>query len=114
MDGCIFCKIACHEIQAKVVFEDDDIIAFEDLNPGAPVHVQVIPKQHISGMLELDGKSVGLVGKIMVIMKTLAEKKGISESGFRVVVNSGEDAGQSVSHLHFHLLGGRPMMWPPG
>lgn len=114
MGGCIFCMIANGEIKSSVVYEDEDIIAFDDLNPGAPVHVLVIPKKHISGMLELNEENSGVVAKIIAKMKDLAGIKGVSESGFRVVANSGENAGQSVHHLHFHLLGGRKMSWPPG
>jgi histidine triad (HIT) family protein len=114
MEDCIFCKIARHEIPAQVVYEDDELLAFKDLNPGAPVHVLIIPKRHIPGVLSLVEGDAGLVGRIILTAGKLAEDASIGESGFRVVVNSGPDAGQSVPHLHFHLLGGRPMGWPPG
>lgn len=114
MEDCIFCKIARHEIPAQVVYEDELVLAFKDLNPGAPVHVLVIPKKHISGITELSVEDAELVGTIILTVKKIAEDTDISASGFRVVVNSGPDAGQSVPHMHFHLLGGREMTWPPG
>ena len=115
MSDCIFCKIARHEIGSNIVYEDDEIIAFKDLSPQAPVHVLVIPKTHISGLLELTGNAPQVVGRIVSeIVPRLARELGIADGGFRVVVNTGEDGGQTVGHLHFHLLGGRSMTWPPG
>lgn len=113
MENCIFCKIARQEIPAKLVYEDDTIVAFHDVNPGAPVHILVIPRKHIPGIMALSDDT-DLIGNIMMVVKKLAQETGIAESGFRVVVNSGEDAGQSVPHIHFHLLGGRHLKWPPG
>lgn len=114
MDGCIFCKIAKGEIPVKPVYEDDEIIAFPDANPVAAVHVLIIPKAHISGILSLARENISAVARIWEVVPKLAEELGIAESGFRVVANSGEWAGQSVPHLHFHILGGRRMGWPPG
>lgn len=115
MSDCIFCKIARHEIDSNIVYEDDEIIAFKDLSPQAPVHVLVIPKNHVSGLLELTGNAMQIAGRIVSeIMPRLARELGIADGGFRVVVNTGEDGGQTVGHLHFHLLGGRSMTWPPG
>lgn len=114
MEDCVFCKIARHEIPAGIVYEDDDVVAFKDLKPVAPVHILVIPKKHIATITEMTGEDAPLMGKIMLAVKTLAEENGISNDGFRVVANQGEKAGQSVFHVHFHLLGGRPMSWPPG
>ncbi len=114
MEGCIFCRIANHEIPVKAVYEDDSIIAFPDANPVAPVHVLVIPKEHIPGIMALDGSNVGAAARIWEIIPGLARELGVAEDGFRVAVNSGQAAGQSVPHLHFHLLGGRQLGWPPG
>lgn len=114
MEGCIFCKIARHEIPAMVVYEDNEIIAFKDVNPGAPVHALIIPKRHIPGIESLTDADAELVARIMLRIKELAEEMSVAEEGFRVVVNHGKNAGQSVPHLHFHLLGGRSMSWPPG
>jgi histidine triad (HIT) family protein len=106
MDGCIFCRIAKKEIPAKIVYEDDDILAFDDIEPKAPVHVVIIPKKHISTMEEISSEDKELVGKIFLAVPKIAKIKGISQTGYRVIVNKGEDAGQTVNHLHFHLLGG--------
>lgn len=114
MESCIFCKIAGHEIPASVVYEDDRLLAFNDINPAAPVHILIIPKRHISGIAALAESDGDLIGHMMVTAAELAEEKGVAENGYRVVVNQGADAGQSVAHLHFHLLGGRQMSWPPG
>lgn len=114
MDRCIFCRIADHEIPVKAVYEDDMIIAFPDVNPVAPVHVLIIPKEHVPGIPALAESNIGAVTRIWEVIPRLAEELGVAESGFRVVVNSGEAAGQSVPHLHFHLLGGRTLGWPPG
>lgn len=113
-DECIFCKIAKHEIPAQIVYEDKDVVAFKDVNPVAPVHILVIPKQHIPGVMSITDDNKELVGKILLVIEQLAQETSIVEGGFRVVVNHGRRAGQSVFHLHFHLLGGRPMHWPPG
>ncbi|HUV04578.1 MAG TPA: histidine triad nucleotide-binding protein [Armatimonadota bacterium] len=114
MEGCIFCKIANHEIPSRIVYEDDEILAFRDVNPVAPVHILVIPKRHIPGITSLAEEDKDVVGSILLAAGKLAQDEGIAESGFRVVGNQGENAGQSVPHLHFHVLGGRPMHWPPG
>ena len=111
---CIFCKIARHEIPAQTVFEDEDVVAFKDLNPVAPVHILIIPKEHISGMMAITRENAGILGKIFLAAEKLAQDAGIEKTGFRVVVNHGREAGQSVFHMHFHLLGGRPLHWPPG
>lgn len=114
MDDCIFCKIARHEIPTGVVYEDDQMVAFKDLNPHAPVHVLLIPKKHIANLLDLSEEDAPLVGHILAAAKKIAQEQGVAESGFRVVANTNADAGQSVPHLHFHLLGGRHLAWPPG
>ena len=111
---CIFCKVARGEAPAKVVYEDGDLLAFKDINPQAPVHILIIPKRHIPNLAALEAGDEALVGKIHALAKTLAREHSMVQCGFRVVVNSGPDAGESVPHLHFHLLGGRRMGWPPG
>lgn len=114
MQDCIFCKIASREMESDVVYEDEDIIAFKDLQPQAPVHVLIIPKKHISGLTALASDDALLVGKIVGLCGWLAKRFSISQCGFRLVANSGPDAGQAVDHLHFHFFGGRKFNWPPG
>lgn len=115
MADCIFCKIARKEIPSSLVYEDETVVAFKDLEPQAPVHVLVIPKKHIESLLALTDEDKALVGHILAdVVPQLARELGVSEKGFRVVANTGEEGGQSVKHLHFHLLGGRSMQWPPG
>ena len=114
MADCIFCKIAAKQIPAKLAYEDDEVVAFHDIQPQAPVHLQIIPRQHIARVSELDMKSSPLMTKLVMTANDLAKKLAISEDGYRLVVNCNAGAGQSVYHLHLHLLGGRPMRWPPG
>lgn len=111
---CVFCKIINKDIPSDIIYEDEDVIAFNDLDPQAPIHFLVIPKKHIQSIAELNGSDYDLVGKIFKVIKKLAEDKELSEEGYRVVSNVGEKAGQSVPHLHFHVLGGRGFKWPPG
>ena len=110
----IFEKIARREIPAKIVFEDDDVIAFHDVNPQAPVHVLVVPKQRIPRLAEAAESDSELLGKLLLAAREIAARLGISESGYRIVINNGPDAGESVPHLHVHLLGKRNLAWPPG
>ena len=110
---CVFCKIAAGEIPCKKVFEDDRILAFYDLEPQAPVHILLIPKQHISSVTELNPENSAVVAHIYETAARLAAEHHL-DKGFRIVCNAGPDGGQSVPHLHFHLLGGRSMKWPPG
>lgn len=110
MDSCIFCKIAKKEIPTEPVYEDEYTIAFNDLNPQAPVHVLVIPKEHYASLNELDNKEV--MSALFSAVKNVVKKLGISE--YRTVINTGESAGQTVFHLHIHVLAGRPLKWPPG
>lgn len=111
---CLFCKIAAKEIPAKIVHEDEELVAFEDISPQAPVHLLVIPRQHISRLNDLEPEHDELVGKIVRLAKKLAKERDIDQAGYRVVMNCNEGAGQSVFHIHLHLLGGRAMQWPPG
>ncbi|WP_437967539.1 histidine triad nucleotide-binding protein [Sorangium sp. So ce260] len=111
---CIFCKIANKEIPSKVVLEDEHVIAFHDVNPQAPTHVLVIPKRHIAGIAQAAPEDEAVLGRLLLAARRVAELTGIAESGFRTVVNSGANAGQTVFHIHVHVMGGRPMAWPPG
>ncbi len=113
MSDCIFCKIRDKEIPADIVFEDDKCVAFRDANPAAPVHILVIPRQHISVISEISDTSQDVVGHIYRVIAELAGNLGIAESGYRVVANCNSDGGQTVFHIHFHLLGGRQLGWPP-
>lgn len=114
MSDCIFCKIGAGQIPARVVLQDEDILAFDDLNPQAPVHVLIIPKRHIGALSETGAGEQALLGRLLEAAAQVADKKGIAESGYRVVANSGREGGQTVFHLHLHVLGGRHMTWPPG
>ena len=114
MSDCVFCKIVAKEIQAREVYRDESVVAFHDLDPKAPVHILVIPTRHIATVNDLGESEAGLLGAIWARIPALAREAGIAEVGYRVVVNCLAPAGQSVFHLHFHLLGGRPMGWPPG
>jgi histidine triad (HIT) family protein len=111
---CIFCKIANKEIPSSIVYEDDDVIAFNDLNPEAPVHILVIPKKHIESLNAATAEDQQLLGKILLTIPKIAAQQGIAQDGYRVVNNCGELGGQTVMHLHFHLMGGREMLWPAG
>ena len=111
MENCIFCKIAAGEIPSTKVYEDERVLAFRDIDPQAPVHVLLIPKKHFADILECDPETFAYMQEIV---KKLAVELGIAEKGFRVVINNGEDGQQSVKHLHWHILGGRSMQWPPG
>jgi histidine triad (HIT) family protein len=110
----IFKKIIDGEIPADIVYEDDDCLAFRDVSPQAPIHVLIIPKREIASLDQLEDGDSQLVGRMWMVIRNLARTLGLAEGGYRVVVNCGRDGGQSVDHLHFHLLGGRAMSWPPG
>ncbi len=110
----IFEKIASREIPAKIVWEDDDVVAFHDVNPQAPVHVLIVPKRVIPRIAESTEADQLLLGKLLLTTRVVAEKLDLLQSGYRVVINNGRDAGESVPHLHVHVLGKRPLQWPPG
>jgi histidine triad (HIT) family protein len=114
MAGCLFCGVIEGKIPANLVYQDERVVAFKDINPQAPVHILIIPRKHVAGVLDIVPEDHALIGVIFEVAARLAREHGIANSGFRVVVNSGSDAGQSVFHLHYHLLGGRRMGWPPG
>ena len=109
---CLFCRIVRGEIPAKIVAETPDCVAFRDVNPQAPVHVLVIPRAHVPSLN--DASDAALVGRLALVAADIARREGIAESGYRTVINTNADAGQSVAHVHLHLLGGRRMAWPPG
>ena len=110
---CIFCKIANKEINSALIYEDESVVAFRDLNPQAPQHILIVPKKHVANITELDDKELAAHIFVDVVPK-IAKEVGVADSGFRIVVNTGEEGGQTVNHLHVHLLGGRKMTWPPG
>lgn len=114
MKDCIFCKIASGQIPSNKVYEDEKVYAFTDINPEAPVHILVIPKEHIESVNSLNADNAEIVSHIFLVINKLALEFNISEKGYRVVTNCGEDGGQTVKHMHFHLLGGRSLQWPPG
>ncbi|TNF33038.1 MAG: histidine triad nucleotide-binding protein [Gammaproteobacteria bacterium] len=114
MTDCIFCKIASGDIPANIVYQDDHVVAFRDLNPQAPTHILVIPRKHIANTNDLQMEDAELIGKMYLAAKHIAHEEGIAEKGYRTVLNCNRDAGQTVFHIHLHLLGGRPMSWPPG
>ena len=114
MTDCIFCKIVQGEIPAEKVYENEHVVAFNDLNPQAPVHILVIPKKHISTINDISQDDTALIGEMYLAAKQIAADQGLSERGYRTVMNCNEEAGQTVFHIHLHVLGGRAMTWPPG
>ncbi len=114
MESCLFCRVAQGTVPARVVFADDEVVAFHDIAPRAPVHVLVIPRRHIASLAHASQGDRDLLGKLLTAAAEAARQAGIADSGYRVVANSGAEGGQTVGHLHLHVLGGRPMGWPPG
>lgn len=114
MSDCLFCGIVEKKIKGDVLYEDNSVVAFKDINPKAPVHILIIPRKHIATLADLGRADEEIVGHIFVVAAKLAQEQGVAQKGFRIVVNAGPDAGQTVYHLHFHLLGGRHLSWPPG
>jgi len=112
--GCLFCRIARRELPARILFETGRVLAFEDIRPKAPVHVLVIPKLHFASLNDAPDGSEDLLGELLAAARRAAREKGVAETGYRVVLNTGPDSGQEVPHIHFHVLGGRPLHWPPG
>lgn len=112
--NCIFCKIAAGELGTQFLYESEEIVAFRDIHPRAPVHTLIIPRRHIPKVSALEPQDAELVGKMIIVAKELAEKEGLADRGYRLVFNCGPDSGQEVFHLHLHLLGGRRLGWPPG
>jgi histidine triad (HIT) family protein len=114
MSNCLFCRIVRKEIPAAIVYEDERVLVFNDINPQAPLHALVIPKRHIASLNELSGSDDGIVGEMVRRAAAIAREKGYADRGFRTVFNTNADAGQTVFHIHLHLLAGRPLSWPPG
>jgi histidine triad (HIT) family protein len=114
MTTCLFCNIVSRAIPAQIVFDNDHVVAFQDIRPIAPVHALVIPKKHIAGIHDATSGDAQELGHMLLAARDVAEKLGLSPRGYRLVINQGPDAGQSVFHLHCHVIGGRPMAWPPG
>lgn len=113
-DNCLFCRIIAGEIPGEFVYQDQRCVAIRDINPQAPTHLLVIPREHLESLDDAGGKDEALLGHLLRVGSRLANQEGLSESGYRTVINTGAGAGQSVFHLHVHVLGGRPMNWPPG
>ena len=114
MSQCLFCRIAAGEIPANILYSDEDVLAFRDINPQAPLHALVIPRKHIATINDLQADDAALVGKLFLAAKQVAKEAGYAEDGYRVVMNCGADAGQTVFHIHLHVLAGRRLTWPPG
>jgi histidine triad (HIT) family protein len=114
MSECIFCKIVARTIPAALVYEDEMVVAFDDVNPQAPTHTLVIPRKHVASIAELQDSEGELLGRLMLAGNKIAKLKGIADAGYRIVINTGAHGGQSVFHLHLHVLGGRHLAWPPG
>ncbi|MTI70479.1 MAG: histidine triad nucleotide-binding protein [Firmicutes bacterium] len=114
MSDCIFCKIVDKEIPADIVYEDDLVVAFNDIEPQAPTHILVIPKEHIKSLNEIHEDHKQLIGHIHLVIKKLAKESNIADKGYRIVSNCGKEGGQTVDHIHYHILGGRNLTWPPG
>jgi histidine triad (HIT) family protein len=114
MSDCLFCKFVSGEIEPQTVFEDNDVLAFRDINPQAPCHILIVPKKHISTLNDLTPEDGELMGKLYLAAAKVAKQEGLDEAGYRTVINCNEQAGQTVFHIHLHLLGGRRMSWPPG
>lgn len=114
MGDCIFCKIIDGDIPSDIVYDDEDVFAFRDLNAQAPLHALIIPKKHIATINDLETNNANVIGKLYLAAKKIATNEGYADNGYRVVMNCGEAAGQSVFHIHLHLLAGRPLSWPPG
>ena len=110
----IFTKIINKEIEANIIYEDNEVLAFEDINPQAPIHILIIPKKEISTVNEIENEDAHLIGKLVLVAKNIAQEKGIDSDGYRLVMNCNEHGGQSVFHIHMHLIGGRQLIWPPG
>ena len=112
--NCLFCRIASKQIETDIVYESEDIVAFRDINPQAPTHILIIPREHIPTTNDLNEEHKALIGKMVLVAQSLAGKEGISDDGYRLVFNCNRNAGQAVFHIHLHLLGGRAFTWPPG
>ncbi len=113
-DACVFCQIARGQTDAAILYRDDDVVAFRDIRPVAPLHLLVIPTRHVASLLEMQESDLDVVSRMISVARALAAREGMDAGGYRLVINTGPDAGQTVFHLHLHLLAGRQMHWPPG
>lgn len=111
---CIFCDIVAGQMPAKIVYEDDTTVAFHDKNPQAPIHILVVPREHVDGPLAVNEQNEAVIGHLVTVAATIAQQEGFATAGYRLVINQGQHGGQSVMHLHLHVLAGRRMGWPPG
>lgn len=114
IDTCVFCKLAKGMLRADIIYEDTKVVAFKDIHPQAPVHILVIPREHITALWEVDESHVPVLGRLLRVANEIADRMKVIDTGYRVVINTGVDAGQTVDHLHVHVLGGRRLSWPPG
>ena len=114
MTDCLFCGIINGKIPSELIYDDKEIIAFKDINPQSPKHILIVPRRHINSLSEMEEVDKDLAGRLLLTARKIAQDQGISNEGYRVVVNNGQNGGQTVFHLHLHLLGGRPLSWPPG
>ena len=114
MSECLFCKMVSGEIAPDKVYEDDDVLAFRDISPQAPLHVLIIPKEHIATLNDIEERHAAVLGKMYLVVKQIAKQEGVAEDGYRTVMNCNRDGGQAVYHIHLHMLAGRGMQWPPG
>lgn len=112
--NCLFCRIVSGDVPAEKIFENELVTAFKDIQPVAPVHILIIPNKHVSSLTEIDNDDRDWLGDVHMVIKQIADQAGLKEKGYRVVVNAGDDGGQTVFHIHFHLIGGRQLTWPPG
>ena len=113
-DDCIFCEIAAKKVASEILYEDDDVFAFKDINPQAPSHILIIPKNHIDRLTDVSDEDLPVLGKLVHVAKKIAKEHEFDKDGFRLLINEGKNGGQTIFHLHFHLLAGRRLMWPPG
>lgn len=113
-EDCVFCQIIAKNISSEIEYEDEDLMAFRDINPQAPVHILIVPKKHIIDLTSFEDEDIHLLEKMSCLARKLVKKLNLHDKGFRLVMNEGKDAGQSIFHIHFHLLAGRRLMWPPG
>ncbi len=114
MTDCLFCKIVKGDIPTDKIFEDDKVLAFNDINAQAPTHILIIPKKHIATMNDIEDEDINIVGRLMIVAANIAKEQGFADAGYRTVMNCNQEGGQAVYHIHLHLLGGRQMTWPPG
>lgn len=114
MTDCLFCGMINGEIPSELIYDDKEIIAFKDINPQSPNHILIVPRRHINSLSEMEEVDKDLAGRLLFTARKIAQDQGISDKGYRVVINNGQNGGQTVFHLHLHLLGGRPLAWPPG